>query len=176
MVLKRDIKKSVQEKEEVDVSARFMRELKILQKFAKQGSEADMGHFSVLMGVLLEKEALVLVMPYYRFGNLKAYLMRLRIVESKQMLLWVQQLWSIGSHLRRMRVGHRNIEPSNICLTRESGRELFKLVLVDWKCAVETASADLKKNGHLVRGFNMEYQPPEVVFDYGVPCPHNQDE
>ena len=179
MVLKRDICNTVgEEKEGGGVTFRFMREWKFLNKFKKLPSK-DRPFFSWLVGVLLEKEAPVLVMPYYRFGNLKAYLLRSRALESKQKQLWIRQLWTIGNHLRNLRVGHRNIEPSNFCLTRDPGRKLFSLVLVDWKCAVLTFSADMKKNGHLVGGSNLEYQPPEVVLGYGAAAnagPHWQDE
>lgn len=106
----------------------------------------------------------VLVMPFYERGNLEAYLSsNLGVYEWQFLRNWYQQLWGMGVHLRLLGVVHRNIRPSNICLTMNPRNKYPTLMLVDWKCAVETEEK-MDDTRTVLECFDMSYQPPEVVF------------
>merc|ERR1719193_2691539 len=102
------------------------------------------------------------VQPNYELGNLRNLIPVWHHKKEDVVKSWLNQLWGIGAQLRHVHVIHRDIRPSNICVTIDKHQWILKLI--DWKTAVRGSRKRIPGNFSMLRE-DLVYQPPEVALD-----------
>ena len=143
------------------ISLPFANEIGMLRYLAKRKNCENFGKMESILKT--RNDVLLIVQPYYELGNLETVMLTRHHIDGRVAGSIIEQLWAIGGALRGHNVFHRDIRPSNICVTKE--KKKFVLKLIDWKTSWRQGGKDMVGGKMYLLREDGVYQAPEVLLD-----------